>query len=46
VPACRLRKVLAEAQGEFYRVIDGYTLSDLIAQPQPLTKLLLRDSPG
>ncbi|MFI5306135.1 MAG: Rrf2 family transcriptional regulator [Polyangiales bacterium] len=44
VPACRLRKVLAEAQGEFYRVIDGYTLSDLIAQPQPLTKLLFRDS--
>lgn len=47
VPVCRLRKVLAEAEAEFYRVIDRYTLADLLAQPAALTRLLFRDErPG
>jgi Rrf2 family nitric oxide-sensitive transcriptional repressor len=43
VPVCRLRKVLAEAEAEFYKVIDHYTLADLLAQPAGLARLLLRD---
>jgi hypothetical protein len=43
VPVCRLRKVLAEAEAEFYKVIDHYTLADLLAHPTALSKLLLRD---
>ncbi len=40
VPACRLRKVFTEAQHEFYRVLDQYTLADLIERPERLIKLL------
>jgi Rrf2 family nitric oxide-sensitive transcriptional repressor len=43
VAVCRLRKVLAEAETEFYKVIDRYTLADLISQPNSLTTLLFRD---
>jgi Rrf2 family nitric oxide-sensitive transcriptional repressor len=43
VPVCRLRNVLAEAEAEFYKVIDRYTLTDLLAKPGALTKLLFRD---
>jgi Rrf2 family nitric oxide-sensitive transcriptional repressor len=43
VAVCRLRKVLAEAETEFYKVIDRYTLADLISQPNALTTLLFRD---
>lgn len=42
VAACRLRRVLAEAQSEFYRVIDRYTLADLLVQPAALGRRLLR----
>ncbi|MCX4093001.1 RrF2 family transcriptional regulator [Nocardia sp. alder85J] len=28
--ACRLRRMLAQAQERFYRVLDGYTLGDLV----------------
>jgi Rrf2 family nitric oxide-sensitive transcriptional repressor len=42
VAVCRLRNVLSQALTEFYRVIDRYTLADLLAQPVPLTQLLLR----
>ena len=40
VPACRLRKVFTEAQHEFYRVLDQYTLADLIERPERLIRLL------
>jgi len=40
VPACKLRKVFGEAQREFYRVLDDYTLADLIDRPNRLAKLL------
>ncbi|PPJ26033.1 transcriptional regulator [Nocardia nova] len=30
--ACRLRRILAEAQESFYRELDRYTLSDLVDQ--------------
>lgn len=29
IPACRLRRVLAEAKEAFYRQLDGYTIDDL-----------------
>ncbi|MGD8863357.1 MAG: Rrf2 family transcriptional regulator [Myxococcales bacterium] len=40
IPACRLRKALAEAQREFYRVLDRYTLADMLDRPDRLVKLL------
>jgi len=40
VGACQLRKVLGEAQGEFYRVLDRHTLAELIQRPEPLLRLL------
>ncbi|MDD9938207.1 MAG: Rrf2 family transcriptional regulator [Myxococcales bacterium] len=40
VSACRLRKVFSEAQREFYRVLDDYTLADLIDRPNKLVRLL------
>ena len=40
VSACKLRKVFGEAQREFYRVLDEYTLADLIDRPTRLVKLL------
>jgi Rrf2 family transcriptional regulator, nitric oxide-sensitive transcriptional repressor len=42
ISVCRLRRVLADAQAEFYRAIDRYTLADLIAQPTVLGEHLLR----
>jgi Rrf2 family nitric oxide-sensitive transcriptional repressor len=40
LPACRLRKVFAEAQREFFNVLDRYTLADLIEDRQALAPLL------
>lgn len=40
VPACRLRDVIAEAQTQFYGVLDQYTLDDLISEPERLQALL------
>lgn len=31
-PACDLKRALGEAQREFLRVLDGYTLADLVAK--------------
>jgi Rrf2 family nitric oxide-sensitive transcriptional repressor len=43
--ACRLRGVLAEALQAFYRVLDCYTLADLVRNPQVLAQLLLIGQP-
>jgi len=32
VPACRLRRVLAEAKEAFYHELDSYTISDLVTE--------------
>ena len=40
VPSCQLRGVLGEAEEEFYRVLDGYTLADIITRKERLTPLL------
>lgn len=37
--ACRLRKALADAEEAFYRELDGYTITDLVARPLPLVFL-------
>lgn len=42
-PACRLKGVLAEALEAFFRVLDSYTLADLVAPEKTLEmKQLLR----
>lgn len=41
-PACRLRVVMDEARSAFLEVLDGYTLADLVADPDPLAALLAR----
>ncbi len=33
VPACRLRRALADAKEAFYRELDRYTVADLVAGP-------------
>jgi Rrf2 family nitric oxide-sensitive transcriptional repressor len=37
---CRLHGVLDEALQAFYRVLDGYTLADLVRNPRALSRLL------
>jgi Rrf2 family transcriptional regulator, nitric oxide-sensitive transcriptional repressor len=44
--ACRLRGVLGEALQAFYRVLDRYTLADLVRNPQVLAQLLLIGQPA
>lgn len=39
-PVCRLSGVLYEAVQAFYRVLDGYTLADLVKNKQALAKIL------
>jgi Rrf2 family nitric oxide-sensitive transcriptional repressor len=38
--SCKLRHALREALEAYYTVLDGLTLADLVARPQPLRKLL------
>jgi Rrf2 family nitric oxide-sensitive transcriptional repressor len=38
--ACRLAGVLRQAHAAFYEVLDGFTLADLLARPQPMTRIL------
>ena len=45
VRVCRLRGVLAEAVDAFYRVLDGYTLADLVANRQQIAKVLFLAPP-
>lgn len=40
VASCLLRGILAEAEDEFYRVLDRYTLTDIIKRPERLSPLL------
>jgi Rrf2 family nitric oxide-sensitive transcriptional repressor len=40
MPACRLKRALGEALTAFFAVLDGYTLADLIAEPEELALLL------
>src|SRR5262245_51507405 len=39
-PVCRLAGVLGEALDGFLKVLDRYTLADLIQRPRPLSQLL------
>jgi len=39
-PACRLRAILAEALGAMFRVLDAYTLADLLRQPESLESII------
>ncbi|MEJ5990072.1 Rrf2 family transcriptional regulator [Ramlibacter sp. PS3R-8] len=39
-PQCRLRGVLGEAVAAFYRVLDDYTLADLVANREGLATVL------
>jgi Rrf2 family nitric oxide-sensitive transcriptional repressor len=43
-PACILRRALHEARAAFLAVLDGYSLADLVANPDPL-RLLLAERP-
>jgi Rrf2 family nitric oxide-sensitive transcriptional repressor len=44
--ACHLHGVLAEALQAFYRVLDRYTLADLVRNPQVLARLLFIGRPA
>lgn len=39
-PACRLTKILADTFAGFYLALDGYSLADLITNPEQLGELL------
>jgi Rrf2 family nitric oxide-sensitive transcriptional repressor len=39
-PVCRLKGVLGEAMEAMYKVLDGYTLADLLIRPRPLAAIL------
>ena len=39
-PQCRLRGVLGQAVAAFHRVLDGYTLADLVANREELATVL------
>ena len=39
-PACRLKGVLDEAAAAFFKVLDGYSLADLVRQPAKLRAVL------
>lgn len=38
--ACQLKRALEEALGAFFKVLDGYTLADLIRSPDQIAPLL------
>lgn len=40
LPACRLKVALDEAAAAFYRVLDSYSIADLVRQPNRLRALL------
>lgn len=45
-PDCRLRGVLGEAVAAFYRVLDGYTLADLVRNREQLGRVLFLPRAG
>jgi Rrf2 family nitric oxide-sensitive transcriptional repressor len=40
VPACQLKHALEEAREAFLRVLDGYTIADLVASGPRMQRLL------
>ena len=40
VSACRFRSIVGRALEAFLSVLDGYTLADLVAEPEPLKALM------
>ena len=40
INVCKLKGILRQAQEAFYRVLDEYTLEDIIKNPTPYTSLL------
>jgi len=44
--ACRFRQALHRALDAFFLVLDGYTLADLVATPEPLEELLHLERPA
>jgi Rrf2 family nitric oxide-sensitive transcriptional repressor len=40
--SCRLKGILVESFGALYDALDRYTLADLVEQPEPLRRALLR----
>lgn len=44
-PACRLTAILQRAFEALYATLDEYTLADLVAAPQELATILLRQPP-
>ena len=45
-PACRLKRIFAEALEAFFEALSGYTLADLVAQPKSLARLLNLEASG
>ncbi len=45
-PACGLKRALGEAFDAFFAVLDGYTLADLVAQPQWMRSVIALSSLG
>ena len=43
-PDCRLKGVLAESVDAFYRVLDSYTLADIVRNRRQLAKVLFVDT--
>ncbi len=39
-PACKLKGVLSEAFSALYAVLDRYTLADMVAEPEVMTRLI------
>ena len=45
-PICRLRGVLGEALNAFYKVLDGYTLAELVHNREALAQVLIFERAG
>jgi Rrf2 family transcriptional regulator, nitric oxide-sensitive transcriptional repressor len=39
-PSCKLKSILGQAEKNFYKTLESYTLKDLLQQPQSLRKAL------
>lgn len=44
-PACKLMGMLREAQTAMFKVLDKYTLADLLYQDEPLVRILMYSAP-
>ena len=45
ISGCRFRSIVGRALEAFHGVLDGYTLADLVAEPEPLRALMGLDAP-